>query len=134
MDFAVQSSSPLAATLGLWPPDHSSAALSTSLSCLLDGAFPPPRSSGLASNSMFGTKLKIPLQVLYLELCPFQEKKRCPPGCCCHTRMFYSCSGFPDCPTITCSFSSSREGPTTEQGLPASAAGCQAVPAAVPSW
>lgn len=36
---------------------------------------------------------------------------------------------------LTCSFSSNREGPTTdEQGLPASAAGCQAVLAAVPSW
>lgn len=36
---------------------------------------------------------------------------------------------------IICSFSSNRGEPATdEQGLPASAAGCQAVLTAVPSW
>ena len=43
-------------------------------------------------------------------------------------------SGFADIPALTCSLSSHREGPTAgEQGLPAGAAGRQAVSAALPA-
>ena len=59
----------------------------------------------------------------------------CLPHLLCHARMSCSCCGFPDIPTITCSFSSNREKPTTdEQGLPTSAPGCPAVFTAVPAW
>ena len=68
--------------------------------------------------------------------CPLQKKAEVGPlGLWCQTRMFLPQSGFPGVPAITRAFLSHRGEPAAgEQGLPASAAGRQAIFKAVPTW